>query len=97
MAYGCHEERYALPIQAVDTHRPKPKAAKPDHSGVPEESTVVNNVVKTTSEAPARDYFGDIGKVAQSAVQAVSNALQRDQEVGDLTPKAVASSINDHA
>jgi len=25
-AYGCDEERYALPIQAVDTHRPKPKA-----------------------------------------------------------------------
>ncbi|EKM78587.1 hypothetical protein AGABI1DRAFT_114211 [Agaricus bisporus var. burnettii JB137-S8] len=23
-AYGCDEERYALPIQAVDTHRPKP-------------------------------------------------------------------------
>ncbi|RDB25867.1 Fructose-2,6-bisphosphatase [Hypsizygus marmoreus] len=28
-AYGCDEERYALPIQAVDTHRPKPKAHQP--------------------------------------------------------------------
>ncbi|KAF8952489.1 6-phosphofructo-2-kinase-domain-containing protein [Flammula alnicola] len=28
-AYGCDEERYALPIQAVDTHRPKPKGAAP--------------------------------------------------------------------
>ncbi|KAF8169777.1 bifunctional 6-phosphofructo-2-kinase fructose-2,6-bisphosphate 2-phosphatase [Pholiota molesta] len=28
-AYGCDEERYALPIQAVDTHRPKPKAPAP--------------------------------------------------------------------
>ncbi|KAJ3716076.1 6-phosphofructo-2-kinase-domain-containing protein [Lentinula raphanica] len=27
-AYGCDEERYTLPINAVDTHRPKPKAAK---------------------------------------------------------------------
>ncbi|KAG6853595.1 hypothetical protein C0991_002918 [Blastosporella zonata] len=27
-AYGCDEERYALPIQAVDTHRPKPKGAE---------------------------------------------------------------------
>ncbi|KAF8526846.1 bifunctional 6-phosphofructo-2-kinase/fructose-2,6-bisphosphate 2-phosphatase [Hysterangium stoloniferum] len=27
-AYGCDEERYALPIAAVDTHRPKPKAVK---------------------------------------------------------------------
>ncbi|KIY51803.1 bifunctional 6-phosphofructo-2-kinase/fructose-2,6-bisphosphate 2-phosphatase [Fistulina hepatica ATCC 64428] len=25
-AYGCDEERYALPISAVDTHRPKPHA-----------------------------------------------------------------------
>ena len=24
-AYGCDEERYTLPIGAVDTHRPKPK------------------------------------------------------------------------
>ncbi|KAJ3494306.1 hypothetical protein NLJ89_g10837 [Agrocybe chaxingu] len=28
-AYGCDEERYALPIQAVDTHRPKPKGHAP--------------------------------------------------------------------
>ncbi|KAJ7911499.1 bifunctional 6-phosphofructo-2-kinase/fructose-2,6-bisphosphate 2-phosphatase [Mycena leptocephala] len=27
-AYGCDEERYALPIKAVDTHRAKPKAAE---------------------------------------------------------------------
>jgi 6-phosphofructo-2-kinase/fructose-2,6-biphosphatase 2 len=30
-AYGCDEERYTLPIGAVDTHRPKPKTAhQPD-------------------------------------------------------------------
>ncbi|KAJ2924626.1 hypothetical protein H1R20_g12456, partial [Candolleomyces eurysporus] len=28
-AYGCDEERYTLPIEAVDTHRPKPKATSP--------------------------------------------------------------------
>ncbi|KAI9056645.1 bifunctional 6-phosphofructo-2-kinase/fructose-2,6-bisphosphate 2-phosphatase [Trametes sanguinea] len=28
-AYGCDEERYTLPIGAVDTHRPKPKAPPP--------------------------------------------------------------------
>ncbi|EIM90533.1 bifunctional 6-phosphofructo-2-kinase/fructose-2,6-bisphosphate 2-phosphatase [Stereum hirsutum FP-91666 SS1] len=36
-AYGCDEERYALPIGAVDTHRPKPKSGgphlPPSHSG----------------------------------------------------------------
>jgi 6-phosphofructo-2-kinase / fructose-2,6-biphosphatase 2 len=26
-AYGCDEERYQVPIGAVDTHRPKPKGA----------------------------------------------------------------------
>jgi len=29
-AYGCEEERYTLPIQAVDTHRPKPNAPPPE-------------------------------------------------------------------
>lgn len=28
-AYGCDEERYTLPIGAVDTHRPKPKGPPP--------------------------------------------------------------------
>lgn len=28
-AYGCDEERYTLPIGAVDTHRPKPKVPPP--------------------------------------------------------------------
>ncbi|EAU85412.2 fructose-2,6-bisphosphatase [Coprinopsis cinerea okayama7 len=28
-AYGCDEERYALGIDAVDTHRPKPKGPSP--------------------------------------------------------------------
>jgi len=28
-AYGCDEERYMLPIKAVDTHRPKPKGPTP--------------------------------------------------------------------
>ena len=29
-AYGCEEERYKVPIEAVDTHRPKPNAPPPD-------------------------------------------------------------------
>lgn len=51
MAYGCHEERYSLPIEAVDTHRPRQArktgaAATTGASGVSAAST-------------ARDYFGD--------------------------------------
>jgi len=43
-AYGCDEERYALPIQAVDTHRPKP--------GAKTESPMVVPTI-------ARDYYGE--------------------------------------
>ncbi|CCM05332.1 uncharacterized protein FIBRA_07546 [Fibroporia radiculosa] len=44
-AYGCDEERYTLPIQAVDTHRPKPRATKqPD------------DIPQTTSR---REYYAD--------------------------------------
>jgi len=28
-AYGCDEERYQLPIEAVDTHRPRPRPPRP--------------------------------------------------------------------
>ncbi|KAI0086692.1 bifunctional 6-phosphofructo-2-kinase/fructose-2,6-bisphosphate 2-phosphatase [Irpex rosettiformis] len=33
-AYGCDEERYTLPIGAVDTHRPKPGAKSFDSSSI---------------------------------------------------------------
>ncbi|KIJ06096.1 fructose-2,6-bisphosphate 2-phosphatase [Paxillus involutus ATCC 200175] len=42
-AYGCDEERYTLPIGAVDTHRPKPNIPQPE--------------VPTTGTS-AREYFG---------------------------------------
>ncbi|KAF9507878.1 hypothetical protein BS47DRAFT_1488635 [Hydnum rufescens UP504] len=34
-AYGCDEERYQVPIGAVDTHRPKPKGAQAHEVKVP--------------------------------------------------------------
>jgi 6-phosphofructo-2-kinase/fructose-2,6-biphosphatase 2 len=88
LAYGCHEERYALPIAAVDTHRPKPaKGGKATEA--------MDGQAHTTGTA--RDYFGDTGHDAgvepKSAVQAVSDALKRDQESGDLTPKAATRTI----
>ncbi|KAF8484392.1 bifunctional 6-phosphofructo-2-kinase/fructose-2,6-bisphosphate 2-phosphatase [Gautieria morchelliformis] len=43
-AYGCDEERYTLPIAAVDTHRPKPKATKQPQILVP---------------SSAREYYDD--------------------------------------
>ncbi|KZV80731.1 bifunctional 6-phosphofructo-2-kinase/fructose-2,6-bisphosphate 2-phosphatase [Exidia glandulosa HHB12029] len=46
-AYGCDEERYPLPIGAVDTHRPKPKT--------PANSSAIELPISTS----ARDYYGD--------------------------------------
>ncbi|EIW77707.1 bifunctional 6-phosphofructo-2-kinase fructose-2,6-bisphosphate 2-phosphatase [Coniophora puteana RWD-64-598 SS2] len=43
-AYGCDEERYKVPINAVDTHRPKPKAAGLGLDAAPPPT--------------ARDYYG---------------------------------------
>lgn len=92
MAYGCHEERYPLPIAAVDTHRPKPSRG-------PKESTTPTDAAEpATKGPPARDYFGDLSKFTQQAandetevnpVEAVKKALQRDTAQGLLTPKAV--------
>ncbi|EJD53389.1 bifunctional 6-phosphofructo-2-kinase/fructose-2,6-bisphosphate 2-phosphatase [Auricularia subglabra TFB-10046 SS5] len=45
-AYGCDEERYPLPIAAVDTHRPKPSKTSSQTLDVP----------LSTS---ARDYYGE--------------------------------------
>lgn len=42
-AYGCDEERYTLPIGAVSTHRPKPKASEK----------------KTAPATSKRDYYGN--------------------------------------
>jgi len=49
-AYGCDEERYKVPINAVDTHRPKPAA------GVASIASPVE-VLNTSG----RKYFDDSG------------------------------------
>jgi len=45
-AYGCDEERYALPIGAVDTHRPKP-------------GTLSNDYLPQPGGNSVREYFSD--------------------------------------
>lgn len=42
-AYGCDEERYTLPIGAVDTHRPKPHA---------------NKQLEIPAQTSGREYYG---------------------------------------
>lgn len=81
-AYGCEEERFPLPIAAVDTHRPKPsKFRKP-----------VDNVDHTK-----RDYFGSNVASASmtpqtsntgSSTNAGTPNQPTDSALADATPKA---------
>jgi 6-phosphofructo-2-kinase/fructose-2,6-biphosphatase 2 len=101
MAYGCHEERYPLPIAAVDTHRAKPSRKRVGSVGAADATPVDSDAPRAP---PARDYFGDVSqhlstqakedggakdKPALNAVEAVQAALERDADQGLLTPKAV--------
>ncbi|KAF8328856.1 6-phosphofructo-2-kinase-domain-containing protein [Cantharellus anzutake] len=52
-AYGCDEERYTVPIEAVDTHRPKPKSA-------------TTNPGEPKIQSSARQYY-DLGAESKSA------------------------------
>ena len=99
MAYGCHEERYPLPIAAVDTHRPNPKkmAQSASASGTPTEPTLPDEKKVST----ARDYFGATtespGTAEPSAggvAEQVSKALEKGMEGGEMTPKAAARQID---
>ena len=62
MAYGCEEERFPVPIPAVDTHRPKPARRNTDEGA--ESASGEEN--KATGAA--RDYFGDAAPTATSHV-----------------------------
>ncbi|TYJ53246.1 hypothetical protein B9479_006113 [Cryptococcus floricola] len=92
MAYGCHEERYPLPIQAVDTHRPRPtKGGKtPGGHVVPDFNPDAGGV--------ARDYYGDKkqGVGMGLKAEALSQALENEVEAGSLTPTAAGGADIQH-
>jgi len=73
MAYGCHEERYTLPIEAVDTHRPKPSKKT---GGIPSASAEPPRTAASTT----RDYFGDT-KMFAAKPDSLSEALKDAQGV----------------
>lgn len=76
MAYGCNEERYPLPIAAVDTHRPKPKRG----------NKLMDDGIAPSRAPVSRDYFGGPSLAVQP--EAVRLALEKDMDAGTLTPKA---------
>lgn len=102
MAYGCHEERYPLPIQAVDTHRPNPKkTGKAGLASVAEDSAANEAAAEGAGAAGpgeggvrgnvARDYFGThTGGVAVHA-DSVAKALEQAKEGGDMAPSAAVT------
>ena len=71
MAYGCHEERYTLPIEAVDTHRPKPAKKT---GGIPPASADPPRTAASTT----RDYFGDT-KMFAAKPDSLTEALKDAQ------------------
>ncbi|KAJ9109242.1 hypothetical protein QFC21_000571 [Naganishia friedmannii] len=84
-AYGCEEERYPLPIAAVDTHRPKPTR-----------KTAANTPARTPPASgpaggTARDYFGAAAPPAvpdgksspQDAVSADAASIKDQQTTQD--------------
>lgn len=96
MAYGCHEERYHLPIAAVDTHRPKPSHKRNEASDTPDQP---DQDEPKGNASVARDYYGatihkatDAGVVAAEAVgQVAAKILEQDSREGALAPKAASS------
>ncbi|WWC72004.1 uncharacterized protein I206_105963 [Kwoniella pini CBS 10737] len=96
-AYGCHEERYPLPIAAVDTHRPKPKGKKgatpsngaPPHEGEEKPEKAEEKADFETDTSVARDYFGDkAGKGIGVKPESVSRILEEKVQKGDIVPTA---------
>jgi 6-phosphofructo-2-kinase/fructose-2,6-biphosphatase 2 len=80
MAYGCHEERYPLPIAAVDTHRPKPVKGKKEVT------------LEVKRHSMQRDYFGGTAPASgQASPGAVKEALQKAVDAGAVEPKVAAA------
>ncbi|WVN86442.1 uncharacterized protein L203_101606 [Cryptococcus depauperatus CBS 7841] len=90
MAYGCHEERYPLPIAAVDTHRPRPSKGKNTVAGsVAEPDFIPDLNVK-------RDYYGDGQKGVGMGLkpEVIAQALKNEVEQGKLLPKVAQGDLH---
>ncbi|CED84624.1 bifunctional 6-phosphofructo-2-kinase fructose--bisphosphate 2-phosphatase [Phaffia rhodozyma] len=95
-AYGCDEERYPLPIPAVDTHRPKPQGSKKGSpattpkvgkphlaalSGVIDQE-LKNGAKSVSIPSTPREYFGE---------EDVLEVKAKDKEGSKLKPKSMTA------
>ncbi|KAL7418435.1 Fructose-2,6-bisphosphatase [Cryptotrichosporon argae] len=101
MAYGCHEERFPLAIEAVDTHRPKPKKHNRKPADADADAAIQHDgagVGLARRDTTKRDYFGDA--VAPAAVPAelpaqgppAEPAAKRDLETSQAQAIGMAAS-----
>jgi hypothetical protein len=81
MAYGCEEERFPVPIPAVDTHRPKPARRNTGDNPAP-----MTTGEKASGAAPARDYFGDAAPTATAQVMDTSTKGTDDPAQSESEP-----------
>lgn len=88
-AYGCQEERYPLPIAAVDTHRPRPSKGR---------NTAGVSVAEEAFQPVKRDYYGDSQQGVGFGLkpEAISQALENEMEQGKLTPRAAVAAQLHH-
>lgn len=76
-AYGCDEKRYPLPIEAVDTHRPKPKgkAGAAGTAGGPD-----NDVPTPATDAVEQTLEEAMSAPPPSQVRPLSAAVKQDAQ-----------------
>jgi hypothetical protein len=90
MAYGCEEERFSLPIEAVDTHRPKPNRRNSVDGPAP--------APEEAAAGTARDYFGDSAPEANKHVdttevfqEATVDQAEKEQDAPEQEPSKMAT------
>ncbi|KAF9907427.1 Fructose-2,6-bisphosphatase [Lobosporangium transversale] len=84
-AYACEEKRFKVDIEAVDTHRPKPKAGAP--KSTPDPATVVTPTETASAKSihqPIADEEKDIGATITTTTMSTTTfrdgELQRNKE-----------------
>ena len=98
MAYGCHEERYPLPIAAVDTHRPKPFRNRKGSVVGSAVGSVAGADVAAGGEAmsratTSRDYFGDTSHLQAAHATVVAAAGSVGEQVAK-TPDGIGAPMS---
>ncbi|KAF9360607.1 Fructose-2,6-bisphosphatase [Mortierella sp. AD094] len=84
-AYACEEKRFKVDIEAVDTHRPKPKAGAPKAATDPNVETPVEPTASDATKQPIEDGGKDIGATITTTTMSTTtfkdSAFQRHESI----------------